>query len=110
MPQLIHAIRLNGIDELIITKVDINPLNKVSIVEDYLSEDDESIDVFSFKQNIFKKQLRHFDTDWSRFSGSEVLKSNFGFYLNYIENTVQRLGVKVSYVSHGPGREDITKL
>ncbi len=109
MPQIIHAIRLNDVNELIITKVDINPLKKISVVEDYFS-DDEIINVFSFKQESFQKQLRNFNADWSSYQGSEVLKSNFGFYLNYIENAVQRLGVKVSYISHGPGRDDITKL
>ncbi len=111
IPQLLYALRINDVTELIITKVDINPLDMIQIASCYCLED-QKIDSFPFDiSEIDHVALHHLNMKWKLpEDGSSILDTDLRLYLEYIRTRIEGNGLKtqITMVSHGPNRHDIT--
>jgi adenylosuccinate synthase len=109
IPQLLFALRINAVDELIITKVDINPLNKVQILSSYCFEDRE-IDAFPFDiSEIGEHTALHGFESWTMPENGSILNTNLKPYLEFIQHRIERNGLssRLTMISCGPNRDDI---
>jgi adenylosuccinate synthase len=112
IPQLLYALRINDVDELIVTKVDINPLHSVEIASCYCLEE-QKIDSFPFDiSEIHHVAFHHLDMKWKLpEDGSSILDTDLRLYLDYIRMRIEGNGLstKLTMVSHGPNRDDIIR-
>lgn len=112
IPQLLYALRINDVDELIVTKVDINPLHSVEIASCYCLEE-QKIDSFPFDiSEIHHVAFHHLDMKWKLpEDGSSILDTDLRLYLDYIRMRIHGngLGTQITMVSHGPNRDDIIR-
>ncbi len=115
VPQMNYAIRLNAVDELIITKVDINPFEKVEVVSSYVvgfyEDEEHTTCMFPFDTLEIRSVIRHcLKMKWQRFDDeTSMLHSDFALYLNYLKNQLDR-NVKITHISVGPYRNDIEEV
>lgn len=110
IPQLLYALRINDVDELIITKVDINPLDEVKVLSSYL--EDQHIDDFPFDISTVKEFTAfRSHKSWKMSSDDSELVAELKLYLKYIEMRIEGHGLQteITMVSHGPKRDDIIR-
>ena len=110
IPQLLFALKINDVDELIITKVDINPLDEVKVLSSYL--EDQHIDDFPFDISTVKEFTAfRSHKSWKMSSDDTELVPELKLYLKYIDMRIQSNGqdTKITMVSHGPKRDDILR-
>lgn len=110
IPQLRYALRINDVDELIITKVDINPLDTVEVVSSYVVNGKHTRD-FPFDISEIEKTISdNLNITWRYEAGVPIIRTGLGLYLNYIKNQISDLDVKITHVSVGPGRDDLEEV
>jgi adenylosuccinate synthase len=110
-----HSVRLNAIDALVITKIDVlNGLDQIKVCKAYEHEG-RTIEYFPSNLKVLSQCKPVYDVfpGWEDFSkeeglqmakeGYDSLPSEMRDYVLYIENS---LNVPVEIVSLGPGREE----
>lgn len=103
-----HACMINGINNLIITKLDVlTGIKNLKIVTKYKTEDDKIIDYFTssttklYDYEPIYEILDGWDEDITKARSYEELPENAKKYIEFIENY---LGINVYLVSVGPER------
>ena len=102
-----YAIRVNGLTEICLTKLDVlDGQESVKICTNYVYNN-EKVEHFPLDLDIFNEcepeyvELPGWDEDISKITDFEKLPENAKTFVDYIE---QAVGVKVSMVSVGPNR------
>ena len=103
-----HACMINGINNLVITKLDVlTGIKNLKIVTKYKTEDDKIIDYFTssttklYDYEPIYEVLDGWDEDITKARSYEELPENAKKYIKFIENY---LGINVYLVSVGPER------
>ena len=103
-----HACMINGINNLVITKLDVlTGIKNLKIVTKYKTEDDKIIDYFTssttklYDYEPIYEILDGWDEDITKARSYEELPENAKKYIKFIENY---LGINVYLVSVGPER------
>lgn len=103
-----HACMINGINNLVITKLDVlTGIKPLKIVTKYMTEDGKIIDYFTssttklYKYEPIYEELAGWDEDISHARLYDDLPENAKKYIEFIENY---LGINVYLVSVGPER------
>ena len=103
-----HACMINGINNLVITKLDVlTGIKNLKIVTKYKTEDDKIIDYFTssttklYDYEPIYEVLDGWDEDITKARSYEELPENAKKYIEFIENY---LGINVYLVSVGPER------
>ncbi len=103
-----HACMINGINNLVITKLDVlSGIKPLKIVTKYKTEDGKIIDYFTssttklYKYEPIYEELEGWDEDISHARSYDELPENAKKYIEFIENY---LGINVYLVSVGPER------
>jgi len=110
MVALKYACMINGVDSLIVTKIDVlDSLETIKVAECYLGEDYKKVDVFKNDENLEPLYFK-FDgwqtatsniTEWN-----ENLPKEFVEFIEYIENFVK---IPIEIISVGTNRNQIIK-
>jgi len=114
IPQLLYALRINGVNELIITKVDINPLKNVEIVTHYEINGKPTTE-FPFNLDDIEA-TRSYVTNlaWKKEEGKSLLDNDFRIYFNFVRGQMDgemgKPNVRITHISTGPGRDDIEEV
>lgn len=108
MPQLNYSIMINGVDELVITKMDcLNAFETIKVAEQYNTDNQvsEQIPYDLNREGIVPvyKDIEGWNCELEGYDYNEQ-PEKFKDYISYIEN---KTGVKVSYVSVGPARKSL---
>jgi len=108
-----HAVRLNSLDELAITKLDVlDAFETVKVCVAYESEGTR-YEKLPWHQSVFHEvtpiyeELPGWQTETSGSSRKEDLPKAA---LDYIEFLAAQSGVPITYVGVGPGRDEIVRL
>ncbi len=103
-----HACMINGINNLVITKLDVlSGIGEIKIATHYLTEDCKKIDYFTssttklYKYTPIYETLEGWDEDIAQIKSYDELPSAAKKYLEFIE---KYLGIAVYLVSVGPER------
>ena len=103
-----HACMINGINNLVITKLDVlTGIKPLKIVTKYKTEDGKIIDYFTssttklYNYEPIYEELEGWDEDITKVRSYDELPANAKKYIEYIENY---LGINVYLVSVGPER------
>lgn len=103
-----HACMINGINNLVITKLDVlTGINQIKIVTKYKTEDGKIIDYFTssttklYKYEPVYEELEGWDEDITAIRSYDELPVNAKKYIEFIESY---LGINVYLVSVGPER------
>jgi adenylosuccinate synthase len=103
-----HAVRLNSLSELAITKLDVfDTLDTVKVCVAY-DVDGERFEHLPYHQSVLHKatpvyeEFEGWGTDLSAVTSREDLPSTARTYVDFLE---QQVGVPISLVGVGPGRE-----
>jgi adenylosuccinate synthase len=109
-----HAMRLNTCTEIAITKLDVlSPLPELKVCVAYEGDDGKRYDHVPYHQSVMHKVRPVYETlpgwghDIERAERLEDLPGAARDYVRYVEETV---GVKVTFVGVGPGREQTVVL
>jgi adenylosuccinate synthase len=109
-----HAMRLNTCTEIAITKLDVlSPLRELKVCVAYEAEDGTRYDHVPYHQSVMHKVRPVYETlpgwghDIERAERLEDLPGAARDYVRYVEEMV---GVKVTFVGVGPGREQTVVL
>jgi adenylosuccinate synthase len=109
-----HAARLNTCSELAITKLDVlSPLDELKVCVAYEGEDGKRYEHVPYHQSVMHKVTPIYETlpGWGheieRAERLEDLPANARAYVRYIEEIV---GVPITFVGVGPGREQTVVL
>jgi len=107
IPALRYAIMINGITHLAMMKSDVlSGFKKVGACTDYFYQGEKTgIMPFDIVHNEVKPVFEELP-GWDKIESgdSKNLSSEFSAYVSYLE---KNLGVKISFVSTGPGREEV---
>jgi len=108
MVALKYAVMLNGVDSLIVTKVDVlDEFEEIKVCDHYLNN---GVEEFKFKNN--ENLIPHYESiegwmcETSTYNDWESVPSKLKDFIEYIENYV---GVNVDIVSVGPERDQIIR-
>jgi adenylosuccinate synthase len=103
-----HACMINGINNLVITKLDVlTGIKPLKIVTKYKTEDGKIIDYFTssttklYNYEPIYEELEGWDEDLTQVRSYDELPANAKKYIEFIENY---LGINVYLVSVGPER------
>lgn len=112
IPQLLYTIMLNGVTQLVVTKMDImNDFDTLEVAEKYSYGSKESNQVpFDLQRKDLVpvyKGIKGWNCDLSEFTTYPSLPQNLRDYVNYLEN---KLNTPVSYISVGPERSELHKV
>jgi adenylosuccinate synthase len=109
-----YAVRLNGMDALAITKLDVlSGIGPLRVAVRYRSKEGAVLDTFPYHQSILHsatpeyEELPGFDLDLTSCRNAEDLPREARDYLGFISDFV---GVPVRLVGVGPGREQVIWL
>ena len=109
LPQLKYTIMLNGVTQIVLTKLDVlNDFNQIGVAEKY--EINESITEqlpFDISENEIRPIYKYFD-GWN--SSMDGLKSKNELpekAKNYIDFLESALNTKITMISTGPAREEL---
>lgn len=108
-----YAVRINGINELALTKIDVlTGLDEIKVCTAYRIQGEES---YNFPQDL--KQFEHLEPVYRTFKGWNTydesvtsrsqLPESMQTYLSFIE---EYLGVSIAILSTGPGRTETMEL
>jgi adenylosuccinate synthase len=106
------ACMINGVTQIVMTKADVlDSFQTLSLCERYLinGEEKQQVPYQMLKTDIqpVYSQLPGWNTDITKMKSAEELPRQM---IDYIEYVNSYLGVGVSYVSNGPGRDQIVRL
>lgn len=112
LPALKYAVMINGVTQLIMTKADIlSGLESFAVCTHYQMGDEKTemkIGLFSdVDARPVLKWMKGWNTDISGFKDATLLPNELLDFLSLLE---EELGIPVSYLSTGPGREQIIKM
>jgi len=109
-----YAVRLNGMDALAITKLDVlSGIGPLRVAVRYRSREGAELDTFPYHQSILHsatpeyEELPGFDLDLTACRGAEDLPREARDYLGFVAEFV---GVPVRLVGVGPDREQVIWL
>jgi adenylosuccinate synthase len=109
-----YAVRLNGMDALAITKLDVlSGIGPLRVAVRYRSKEGAVLDTFPYHQSILHsatpeyEELPGFDLDLTSCRSADDLPQEARDYLGYISDFV---GIPVRLVGVGPGREQVVWL
>ena len=108
-----YSIKLNGINEIVLTKLDIlSEFDSIKICTSYKSNELESSDYSDFMNNLedvqpVYKEFKGWKCDISTISGYNDLPKNAKTYIEYIQNL---LNTKITIISIGPKRNQVIEL
>lgn len=106
------ACMINGVTQIVMTKADVlDSFDTLSVCEKYLinGEEKQEVPYQMLKADIkpIYNDLPGWNADITKMKSAEELPRHMK---SYIEHVNSYLGVEVSYVSNGPGRDQIIKL
>lgn len=110
MPQLKYTVMLNGVTQLVITKIDVlNDFTEISAATAYRMADGEITEVLPYDLNAVTihpewQRVEGWNTD---ISGAEDFGAFPGALQRFIALIEQKTGVAVTMVSTGPGRDQL---
>lgn len=102
--QMNYAIRINDVDELIMTKVDINPLKEIQVIEKYDVHYFGKTTTFPVDLSTIREAMPGTLKQSWNFDKQNPLALGLGLYVAHIESQTR---VKITHMSYGPNREDI---
>ena len=108
-----YSIKLNGINEIVLTKLDIlSEFDSIKICTSYKSDEVESSDYSDFMNNLeyvqpVYKEFKGWKCDISTINGYNDLPENAKTYIEYIQNL---LNAKITIISIGPKRNQVIEL
>ena len=108
-----YSIKLNGINEIVITKLDIlSTFDNIKICTDYSFKDLKSKDYSDFMNNLDSsipkyETLPGWNCDISKIKNFKDLPSNAKNYIKYLESL---LNCDIKIISVGPNRNQVIKL
>ena len=114
VPLVKHSIRVNGINELILTKLDIfDYLDEIKICTHY-NVDGEITDIYPTNASTQRRSIPIYETllGWKGRSteGTRYLRQLPGNAIGYIERLQELLDVRISYISTGADRYETIKV
>jgi len=109
-----HAVRLNTCTEIAITKLDVlSPFPEVKVCVAYEGDDGTQYEHVPYHQSVLHKVRPVYETvpGWgTEIDGAARIEDLPGAARDYIRFVEQLAGVRVSFVSVGPGREQTVVL
>ena len=112
LPALKYTMMLNGVTQLVITKIDVlNNFDEIKVCTHYEinGQKTEQVGFDPANEDIkpIYKSFKGWNTDLEQFSSYEEFPDPLKQYLDYLENELQ---VKISIVSTGPDRKQLINL
>ncbi|MEJ5105882.1 adenylosuccinate synthase [Chryseobacterium sp. MYb328] len=111
LPALRYAVMINGITQLVLTKADVlSGLKSVAVCTHYELEDgsvEATAGTLPENAKPIFKWLEGWNADFSVIKDPSVLPEELMNFLSFLE---QEVGVPVTYLSIGPGREEMLKM
>ncbi|WP_179471125.1 adenylosuccinate synthase [Chryseobacterium sp. H1D6B] len=112
LPALKYAVMINGVTQLVLTKADIlSGLRSVAVCTHYESDGKKTEMISGLFSNdqvrSVLKWMKGWSTDISDLKESSHLPAELIDFLTFLE---KELAIPVSYLSTGPGREQIIKM
>lgn len=110
LPQLNYTIMLNGVTQLVITKIDVlNEFEEIAVATSYLTNDDQETEELPFDLNAIPirpvyKTLKGWQEDIDDRSSFREFPDALQDFIAFVE---ERTGVEVKMISTGPGREQL---
>lgn len=109
LPLLRYAIRLNGVTDLIMTKADVlTGMETLYAAEGYTLKDGSATDQIPYRLEDIEAPtvtaVKGWTEDISQLKEGDAIPKTLEDYIDFLE---ERLGVKLTYLSVGPGREQI---
>jgi len=106
------ACMINGVTKIVMTKADVlDAFKELEVCTDYVINGKETREIpFRLEKTPVKpvyKQFPGWNTDTSAVKVTENLPDTMKSYVDFIN---QYLGVKVHYISNGPGRDQLIKV
>ncbi len=106
------ACMVNGVTKLVMTKADVlDPFEKLNVCDAYLINGEAVKEVpFQMSKIAIEPQWKTFDgwkTDTSGIKAQAALPDTMVKYIDFINGY---LGVKVAYISNGPGRDQLIEI
>ena len=108
-----YSIKLNGINEIVLTKLDIlSEFDTIKICTSYKNNNIESNDYSEFMNNLDEvqpiyKEFKGWECDISSVSSYDELPENAKIYIEYIQKL---LDTKIKIISIGPKRNQVIEL
>ena len=108
-----YSIKLNGINEIVLTKLDIlSEFDSIKICTSYKSDEVESSDYSDFMNNLeyvqpVYKEFKGWKCDISTINRYNDLPENAKTYIEHIQNL---LNTKITIISIGPKRNQVIEL
>ncbi|MGE8434074.1 adenylosuccinate synthase [Chryseobacterium joostei] len=111
LPALKYAVMINGVTQLVLTKADVlSGLKSVAVCTHYELEDGTIQSVSGILPETAKpilKWMNGWDADFSIIEEPTALPQELMSFLSFLE---EELEIPVTYLSTGPGREQILKM
>lgn len=111
LPALRYAVMINGVTQLVLTKADVlSGLKSVAVCTHYELEDgtiETTAGTLPENAKPVFQWLEGWNTDFSMIKDPSALPQELMNFLFFLE---QEVGVPVTYLSIGPGREEILKM
>ncbi len=109
IPQLLYTIMINGVTQLIITKVDVlDSFETIKVGAQYIYDGQKSLempyDIVHQEIGIDYKEYEGWNTSINHVTDYDMLPSKA---THYIDNLEKHLGTKISMISTGPEREKL---
>lgn len=106
------ACMVNGVTQLIMTKADVlDAFEQLQVCTSYEINGETTNEVpYQMLKNDITPVLKSFkgwNTDITKISGANQMPAEMKEYVNYINNY---LNVNITYISNGPGREQLVKI
>lgn len=103
------ACMINGVTQLVMTKADVlDSIETLKVCTQYKINGKETIQVpFQMEGKTIEPEYKEFTgwkTDISKIKNFENIPSQMNTYINYINTS---LGIKIKYISNGPGTDQI---
>jgi len=111
LPALRYSVMLNGITDLIMTKADVlSGIETLQVCDTYTCGNQKHLYPelpVGIEPGTNFAEMTGWKEDLTRISNAELFPSAFSAYFQYIE---QEVGVKISYISTGPERNQLIKM
>ena len=112
LPALKYSIMLNGVTQLVITKIDVlNNFDEIKACTKYIVDGEETdqigFDPASQKIDPVYKSFKGWNTDLEQFSSYNEFPDTLKQYIEFLENELQ---VKITIISTGPDRKQLIHL
>jgi len=111
LPALRYSVMLNGVTDLIMTKADVlSGIETIQVCESYTCGNRTHVlpeIPFGREPGINISGMTGWKEDLSQISDAAMFPAAFSTYFKYIE---QQVGVKLSYISTGPERNQLIKM